>query len=162
MGNMSIDELFNYLSAFKGFFGFFKHAKKGFWMIELITAMAILTGMMLILTRFGWNIMLAEQDAVKRMEAISCVSALIDEKSKKVRKSAFKGKKFGDFTLNCKIYSAKVLGSNFPESVKNGFKNGFGVFERADITVSFASDFGAKREFRILTSLLVDLGRGVN
>lgn len=136
------------------FLRFGKSVKRGFWIVELIVALAILSGLMLVLTKFGWHIMLVEHDSVKRMEAISCVSALIDEKAQKGQFSAFKGKKIGDFDLNCTISKSKMLANNFPEPIKRSLCKGLTGVERVEITVAFRSGFGKKREFCIVTGVL--------
>jgi len=152
MRNMSIDELLVFLRVYKPFLRFFESAKRGFWIVELIVAMTILSGMMLVLTKFVWHVQLIEHDSVKRMEAIGKISAFIDTQGKKGHFSSFKSRKIGDFCFNCTVSRLGRCTCDFPRSLQNAFKRDFQRYEQTKFTVSFQSSFGVKREFCLITS----------
>jgi len=157
---MSIDTVFNklfskvadykrILAVFRRFLQTSKAPKNGFWIIELLISMAILSGIMLLLFRFGANVMAAEHDAVMRLQAINIAKSHLESNMGKNHSFSQNISNMGDFTLSSKISPITPVQSNFPESIKKALKKH--VFAKHVVAVSWNSQGGVKRNIELFS-----------
>ncbi|MFC1842295.1 hypothetical protein ACFLYU_01420 [Candidatus Dependentiae bacterium] len=157
-------KLARYMRKFRLFIHFSKYASTGFWIIELLVSMVILSGIMLILFRFSCNMIALQSDSIKRLEAISCASSLLEGN---LAKRGVFCQKTGDFKLDLKTFRIKILKHNLPKSIQKSLKKhsnykSYGI-EKANLVISWQTKQpGQKKNIKIVTGVTRNFRRVVS
>jgi len=131
---------------------FCKLSKQGFWIIELLVSVAILSGFMLILFRFGCNMIATKHDAIMRLGAMNhAISHLEGDFGRKLGENHNFNQKIGNFELICKSAHINKLESNLPEAMKKELKKHANKKYIKKYTVSWVSSFENKRNIELFS-----------
>lgn len=142
--------------------GYHPYLKNGFLLIELLTALAILSGLLLVITTQIWQCICWQQEVQLRLDALHAATATIDrvETMKKIKKTTTTE---NDITItiqpaNIRIAQKKidavvpVIPSKMTELEKEKVKKQ--TFKPVIVTSEWTNAFGKTRRMQFLTGVL--------